>query len=267
MEDFSSYNGEGTVLRKAQYKMLDILVVVDEICEKHNIPYWIDYGSLLGAVRHGGFIPWDDDLDISLLRHDFKRLSKILKKELPNDLAYQDWKTERVLGMKSIKIRDKHSYYNEGLYSKGEMEYQGIFLDIFCKEEVPSNNLKKIVDYFYGRGFRHTRSNVKSMSKKMIGYWFYAAGASLIPLARLMANLRSTKRIGNTYAGLNLKCIHTMDDVFPLKKINFEGKMFNCPHNTDQILTNIYGDYMRIPSSENRLIHAESIEFFESDKG
>ena len=56
-EDFSKYNGEGTVLRKAQTKMLDILVEVDKVCRKHNITYWIDYGTLLGAIRHGGFVP------------------------------------------------------------------------------------------------------------------------------------------------------------------------------------------------------------------
>ena len=66
-EDFSKYNGEGTMLRKAQLRMLDILVEVDKVCKRHNIPYWVDYGTLLGAVRHGGFIPWDDDLDISMM--------------------------------------------------------------------------------------------------------------------------------------------------------------------------------------------------------
>ena len=59
MEDYSKYNGEGTQLRKAQLCMLNILVEIDKICRKHNIPYWLDSGTLLGAVRHGGFIPWD----------------------------------------------------------------------------------------------------------------------------------------------------------------------------------------------------------------
>ncbi|MDR3287625.1 MAG: LicD family protein, partial [Prevotellaceae bacterium] len=90
MEDFSKYNGEGTTLRKAQLRMLDILIEVDRICRKHNIQYWLDFGTLLGAVRHNGFIPWDDDVDISVMRKDRKRLKKMLVTELPANLKFQE---------------------------------------------------------------------------------------------------------------------------------------------------------------------------------
>lgn len=79
-EDFSVYNGENTILRKAQLRMLEILVQVSSICDKHSIPYWIDYGTLLGAVRHNGFIPWDDDLDISILKKITLNFQKFYKK-------------------------------------------------------------------------------------------------------------------------------------------------------------------------------------------
>ena len=69
-EDFSKYNGEGTMLRKAQLRMVDILVAIDKVCRDNGINYWIDYGTLLGAVRHKGFIPWDDDIDICVLTED-----------------------------------------------------------------------------------------------------------------------------------------------------------------------------------------------------
>ena len=72
MDDFSKFNGEGTVLRRAQMREVAILQEVDKICRKHGIKYWIDFGTLLGAVRHGGFIPWDDDLDISMLSSDYQ---------------------------------------------------------------------------------------------------------------------------------------------------------------------------------------------------
>lgn len=93
------YNPEGSILRKVQLKMLDILRTVDTICKKHNIEYVLDGGSLLGAVRHGGFIPWDDDLDITVMRKDFKRLRKILPKELPSNLVYQDCTTDSNLSL------------------------------------------------------------------------------------------------------------------------------------------------------------------------
>ena len=61
------FNPEGSLLRQHQLRMLDILIEIDKICQKHNINYWIDGGTLLGAVRHGGFIPWDDDIDIAVM--------------------------------------------------------------------------------------------------------------------------------------------------------------------------------------------------------
>ena len=76
-EDFSIYNGEGTLLRQAQLRMLNILLEVDKICRKNNLSYWIDYGTLLGAVRHKGYIPWDDDIDISMPSDDYKKFTEI----------------------------------------------------------------------------------------------------------------------------------------------------------------------------------------------
>lgn len=64
------YNPDGSILRQHQLKMLDILIIIDRICKKHGIKYWISDGTLLGAVRHGGFIPWDDDLDIQMMRKE-----------------------------------------------------------------------------------------------------------------------------------------------------------------------------------------------------
>ena len=90
-EDLSKYNPEGSTLRKAQLRMLNILIEVDKICRKHKIEYFLDSGTLLGAVRHGGFIPWDDDLDIAIRREDWHKLRIALQNELPANLCYHDW--------------------------------------------------------------------------------------------------------------------------------------------------------------------------------
>ena len=74
MEDLSHYNPEGSTLRRAQLRMLEILKVVDDICTKHGIQNTLDGGTLIGAVRHGGFIPWDDDIDINVTREDLAKL-------------------------------------------------------------------------------------------------------------------------------------------------------------------------------------------------
>lgn len=76
------YNPEGSLLRRHQLRMLEILKEIDRICQKHRIDYWLSSGTLLGAVRHGGFIPWDDDLDIEMERKDYLRLLQLLPEEL-----------------------------------------------------------------------------------------------------------------------------------------------------------------------------------------
>ena len=81
------FNPDGSLLRRQQLRMLELLEVIDVICRKHQIPYWLSSGTLIGAARHKGFIPWDDDLDIEMLRSDYLRLLKVLPQELPDNLA------------------------------------------------------------------------------------------------------------------------------------------------------------------------------------
>ena len=76
-------------LRKAQLIMLDMLVEFDAICKKHNLKYWLDSGTLLGAVRHQGFIPWDDDIDLSMPVEDYNRFKEIATSELSEDIFFQ----------------------------------------------------------------------------------------------------------------------------------------------------------------------------------
>src|SRR5690554_6780661 len=101
-EDFSEINGDGTLLRKAQLRVLDMFIEVDGICRKHGIEYWLMGGTLLGAARHGGFIPWDDDMDICILHKDLKKLRKALIAELSAQYAVQDRTTDKNYYLDSV---------------------------------------------------------------------------------------------------------------------------------------------------------------------
>jgi lipopolysaccharide cholinephosphotransferase len=261
-EDLSSYNAPGTPLRMAQLRMLEIVMVVHEICTKHNIRYWIDYGTLLGAVRHGGFIPWDDDLDISILKSDIKKFTEAMQSHLPENYAYQDWKNERKLTFKVIKIRDKHSYYEDGIYQKGELNYDGIFIDVFPVEYVPSKQWKMAVDYYHGRAFRRIRGKKVPLHEKLISYCMYPFTSALVVFSRLVSATVKSNLFMNTYAGLNLNCAHLNTTIFPLKKISFEGQTFYAPNNPDKYLREIYGDYMTIPPASKRETHALTIQIY-----
>ena len=93
-------------LRVCQLRQLEILKVIDGICRKHGISYWLDGGTLLGAVRHGGFIPWDDDIDIAMDYQDMKRFARIAQGEMPDGLFLQTPTTDPNVKEQMVKIRD-----------------------------------------------------------------------------------------------------------------------------------------------------------------
>jgi lipopolysaccharide cholinephosphotransferase len=127
MEDLSLYNPEGSVLRKAQMRMLEMLDAFVEICDRHHITYWIACGTLLGARRHQGFIPWDDDLDVYVMQKDYKKLSSVLQKELPERFKLQARETDKQYWFFHSKLRDTKSL----LYDKMRFVDKGIFVDLF----------------------------------------------------------------------------------------------------------------------------------------
>jgi len=260
-EDFSKYNGEGTVLRRAQMRMLEILIEVDKICQKHNIRYWLDYGTLLGAVRHGGFIPWDDDLDISMLRKDYDKLRTILPEELPKQFVFEDWKNNRDFNMKHAKVRDKNSYY-EVPYWQNKNCLHGIFIDIFPKEKVISNRWRKKIDFFYGRAFRRIRGFNESRKELYLSYLMWIPCICLASICQFFSNIFSKDSLAHPYGGITLyhKCKNST--IFPLKEILFEGRFFPVPCDAHLYLTWQYGDYMQIPPEEKRATHATKIEIY-----
>ena len=94
MEGHRTYNPEGSLLRRDQKELVEILKTLADICRQNDIPWWLSSGTLLGAARHKGFIPWDDDIDIVLLKKDYKRLEKILSKMESDEYFFQSMKTD-----------------------------------------------------------------------------------------------------------------------------------------------------------------------------
>ena len=132
--DISEINAEGTQLRKHQLKMLEMLKYVDELCRKHDIPYYLSGGTLLGAVRHQGFIPWDDDLDIILMKKDFRRLLNVLRNEPSVDYVLQCHQTDPYYIAPYAKLRMKNTQIREWNENDIYYRYRGIYIDIFFLE-------------------------------------------------------------------------------------------------------------------------------------
>ncbi|MEG2122168.1 MAG: LicD family protein, partial [Rikenellaceae bacterium] len=124
-------------IKGLQYVSLEILKEFDKICRKNNIQYWITDGTLLGAIRHKGFIPWDDDIDISIKAEDKEKLNKILKKKLPYFL-YLTNDSPKNEKMSIYKIRDR---YSTALEFEEEKRQTGIWIDIFSMTSIKDNRV------------------------------------------------------------------------------------------------------------------------------
>ena len=263
MEDFSRYNGEGTILRKAQMREVEILVEIDKISRKHDIKYWIDFGSLLGAVRHKGFIPWDDDLDISMLSEDYKKFLEIAPKELPEWLFLQNKETDPSYKRDICKVRDLNSFFVEQYDDFSAPYKKGIFIDIFEVIEYPKVSLKtlrflskwsiKTSQFFDIKQYINFKNIIAGITFPVISF--------LIKTFWKCLYIRKSDNIIGCHLIHNhpYKALVNKDYIFPLSEIEFEGKKFMAPNNTDIYLKALYNDYMSIPKEEDRWIHSKFI--------
>lgn len=261
MEDLSQYNAEGTTLRKMQLRILDILVEIDKVCRKHDITYWLDWGTLLGAVRHGGFIPWDDDVDISMPTEDLKRFLEIAPKELPDNLFMQTKETDPSYRMSFCKIRDLNSFFVTQHDDFTRDYKKGLFVDIFEVVPYPTVNrklLKKIMRWYKKiYFFRAVKQDITLKNLlATLSFPFIKIGLDIV---WGLLNLKPKNHIGlekHFSPGIS----YTPDMVFPLKDITFEGKVFSGPAHPEQCLTEAYGDFMQVPPKEKRGSHIIYLE-------
>lgn len=243
----SRYNPDGSPLRTIQLNLLDILIEFDRVCRNNGIPYWLDSGTLIGAARHGGFIPWDDDLDVCILRKDRNRLIKAMREGLHEPFTCEPdlrcW----------IKIFNRNVTISREVPAPGKsgeniMKKENIWMDVFI-ETNGSARLSKMVNGFYGRCFRRRYRIIDD------GQWKHLAGVCLYPLASLMALIaRLWGRMFHPGTlihdfGTGFYSERKTDDIFPLGEIGFEGHFFPAPYKTADYLTRIYGDWNKLPQN------------------
>ncbi len=268
-EDFSKYNGEGTELRQAQLRLVEMMIEFDRICKKHNIPYFISGGTCLGAIRHGGFIPWDDDVDIDVLFKDYKKLSKVLVEELPSNYFLQTPKTEKGYYQTFNRIVDINSkiYYRESSKSRSLLKYDGLFLDIFPLQRPLSFKLKTFFDKIFITVFRLKRGIGGNLFYKSLSIVIYPFLKFLINVLNYFSSARflplSENSILSHIYGTNITPKINFSNIFPLKPITFEGYYFSGPSNPQKYLEDLYGNYMQMPPIDNRKAHSVKIEVYD----
>ena len=257
---------------KLQNIILNIMKFIDELCEKHHIEYYIIGGTALGAVRHGGFIPWDDDLDIAMTRENYDRFLTICEKEIAqNDFYLQVGRKNWPLYFS--KLRLKGTLFEEvGAGEEIAKENRGIFVDIFPLDAASNNKCGRIWQYICSKmliaqavSSRHYQTN--SFIKKLVMQLSYPVRFKSIEhfffnqVTRY--NSLKTKYIGDFFEISKLKDASYPNQIWgkPVK-IVFENIVLSAPEKTHDYLMFYFGDYMTLPPLENRVCgHDNGISF------
>ncbi len=256
------FNPDNSLLHRQQMIMLEMVVELDRICKKHNIPYFLYGGTLLGAIRHNGFIPWDDDLDVALLRKDYLRLMKVLPDELPSHIVLQTNDTDPNYFYFFAKLRDKRSLLEEECPYDQVFKERGVYIDIFPfdKMHLWTHLLSEPLQGHTFKIFRTAKN--RSWAMKRIRAITWVNKHITFPVLRFIS--RST--YGNTLTydyGIPFHIVYDERDIFPLTTHNFEGVQLSVPGNSHHMLQTQYGDYMQLPDLNQIQGHVNKLEIYD----
>lgn len=261
--------------RKAAWKvMLDMLEELIRVCKKYDLKYHLDGGSLLGAIRHQGIIPWDDDIDVAMFRDDYDKLQEVLPKELPPHLFMQTSLTDPEYPIGHVKIRDSRTTGVGVFYAKRKMRFNmGIFLDIFPIDGIPDGEDEKIVHLRKLDSILHVRRNLfwhkfggvldvlKCIYARVICFVY---GGSRRLFERQEAFCRKydyhqTREAATCISlwGFKKNNRRRMEWFRSYREVPFEYLTVSVPEKAEDILTNIYGDWHEFVKGTS--VHSEVV--------
>jgi lipopolysaccharide cholinephosphotransferase len=262
MEANKAYTLSDKELRSLQMVLLEMLLEIDRICKKNDISYCLFMGTMLGAVRHGGFIPWDDDLDVAMMRPEYEKFREACKRDLDQSrFFYQDHRTDPHYRWGYARIRRKETEFVR--LGQEHMKMQtGIFLDIFPMDSTPDLAPLRALHCFYCfvlRKLLYADAGRKSGRTAALRTWYTIL--DIVPHHWVLRRIEK----------LSMKCDKTKLVrilAFPMPKggpfgyarewfesfeeIEFENHMFPGIKDRDAFLAFNYGDYMRLPPPEER---------------
>ncbi len=251
-------------VKRVQKRLLEMAIIIKDILESHNIPYVITYGTLLGAVRHGGFIPWDDDFDIYLFDENYSQAIDTLRNELPADLFLEDEKSEPLYFHGWTHVKDLNSSAECDLYPQDNLyKHHGLSVDLYKATKIPRDELllfqKREIIKFYERKFSKGLMDESDFHSKV--------HALKVEIQGIESSLSLAKRdLSPIYGFMSLDGdMFEIDEVFPLKKYKFADTEFFGPNQYDSFLKRCYGDYMQLPSIEHRKPHYSNVLFDNSN--
>lgn len=251
--------------------MLDILLDFDKVCRKNDIGYSLAWGTLLGAVRHRGFIPWDDDIDVLVTRENYNKIRNKMNGELSENHRFICVENEKRFSAPLAKVIDKNTVLKQVGHNSDKIDL-GVYVDVFVLDYIPTETRK--------------REKIFRKSVLLQKIWSFSGNnydsSRLLYLLRSLANklpiARNTALYANKWAE-NLeedsslmasilfgepdrsKEVMEYSDINDLAEYEFEGHLFLGVKDYDKYLKQWYGDYMKLPPEDQRVSNHSTIVF------
>lgn len=275
---FKSKRYDEETLKHLQKVQIMILKDFIKICEENNLTYFVYGGTLLGTIRHQGFIPWDDDIDVIMFRDEFEKLNKILETEINEKYHFVNVLNEETYHFTWGRLFLKNTILKEWWWE--QVDYTpNIFIDVFILDNIPDNKIKRFIHMkssfilnqltMYAFIKFDNDSKFKKIIQQTIHYLLKILPISSYSIKKKCVNTYKKYQFEDCeqvcdFPAICQMPIYDKKDWLPLKTAKYEDIYVNIPNNPDKILTRIYGDYMKLPPKESRFRPApEEIDFGE----
>ena len=273
MNDYGEYDPKE--LKKLQGVLLDMLDDFNKLCKKHKIDYFVLDGTGIGAVRHDGFIPWDDDIDVRMLRKDYEEFIKYAEKEYGDKYYLKDYSNDKKYPYNFAKWCKKNTRFIDDNSDILKLDI-GLFIDIYVIDYVPDDSKKrnKLLKRAWimqkigllsviknpviqGRGIKQS---IIRFCCKMAYYFLKLFKVSPSKMYKKAEDLfvpynNKTKTLAYAFETTPYLSIYDIDDIYPLKKHKFNDTYVYLPNNYDKLLRDYFGDYMQLPPEDKRHNH------------
>lgn len=258
-------------LRKAQLLLLKILKEFHRICVENDIKYFLSDGTLIGAVRHNGFVPWDDDLDIGMLREEYEKFCKMAPEKLGEEFFFQTIDTDSGYGFQFGKVILRRTKWIDPVSIHSKKAYGGIYMDVFPYDKICRNKMEQKFHYLKYRFVDgvifmkqdYTYNGRLTFAQK-IKRGIKLIAAAVIPLEQFLRwrericrryEICGTEALVTKYGGNFYRNQNELKVFTDLQLHRFEDGMFYVPRDYHSVLGNLYGDYMALPPVEKRRGH------------
>lgn len=250
-----------TQLNQLKEIELDIFRSFIQVCSKLDLKYYVLGGTLLGAVRHQGFIPWDDDIDVGMPRNDYEKFLELGQQYLPDGLFLQTFQTDPGYPANFAKIRNSNTTFVEYSLKDCSMNH-GIYIDIFPLDYYPDSGQRlfeakkllmslRITDAFSTSGMKPTTKLVRCLSRVL----YSSVRRAIEKRESLYASVTGGTRIANHCGAWGKKEIVPASWYAEGTELSFEGMIVRAPSDYHQWLTQVYGNYMQLPPQEKQIPH------------